>query len=179
MYFKRFTMLNPVKSVRPNFKISQLFAMFLRAIGLNGLQAQTSIHRAGWNASGNGGSVSNSVGQVVYTTHTGTNGSVAQGVQQPYEISVVTGIKKLKELNLFVSVYPNPATDYLTLDVKEFEFTNLSFQLYDINGKLLQSEKIMGKQTSIVMSNLAPATYFVKVISGNQSIKEFKIIKTQ
>jgi len=179
MYFKRFTMLNPVKSVRLNFKISQLFAMFLRAIGLNGLQAQTSIHTAGWNASGNGGSVSNSVEQVVYTTHTGTNGSVAQGVQQPYEISVVTGIKKFKELNLFVSVYPNPATDYLTLDVKEFEFTNISFQLYDINGKLLQSEKIMGKQTSIVMSNLAPATYFVKVISGNQSIKEFKIIKTQ
>ena len=46
-----------------------------------------------------------------------------------------------------------------------------------MNGKLLQSEKITGNQTSIVMSNLVPATYFVKVIQGNKEVKTFKIIK--
>lgn len=46
-----------------------------------------------------------------------------------------------------------------------------------MQGKLLQSEKITGKQTSIVMSNLVPATYFVKVTEGNKEVKTFKIIK--
>jgi hypothetical protein len=50
--------------------------------------------------------------------------------------------------------------------------------LYDMNGKLLQSEKIAGKQTSIVMSNLVTATYFVKVVQGNKEVKTFIIIKT-
>jgi hypothetical protein len=46
-----------------------------------------------------------------------------------------------------------------------------------MNGKLLESKKITGNQTSIVMSNLVPATYFVKVTESNKEVKTFKIIK--
>ena len=155
----------------------KLSALLLLGLGLTGLQAQESVNATGGNASGSGGSASYSVGQVVYTTNTGTNGSVSQGVQQPYEISVVTGIEEAKGINLSVSAYPNPTTDYLTLSIGEFEISNLSYQLYDMNGKLLQSEKISGNQTSIVMSNLVPSSYFVKVIQGNKEVKTFKIIK--
>ena len=63
------------------------------------LIAQEAIPAAGSNAIGSGGSVSYSVGQVVYTINTGTNGSVAEGVQQPYEISVVVGIEQAKDIN--------------------------------------------------------------------------------
>jgi hypothetical protein len=159
------------------YKKFKLSAVLLLGLGLTGLQAQESVNATGGNASGGGGSASYSVGQVAYQTHTGTNGSVAQGVQQPYEISVVTAIEEAKGINLTVSAYPNPTTDYLTLEVKEYELSNLHFQLYDMNGKLLQNAKITGNQTSIIMSNLVPATYLLRVIAGNQSIKEFKIIK--
>jgi len=155
----------------------KLSAVLLLGLGLTGLQAQTSINATGGNASGSGGSASYSVGQVVYTTNTGTNGSVAQGVQQPFEISVVTAIEEAKGINLSVSAYPNPTTDYLTLSIKEFDISNVSYQLYDMQGKLLQNEKITGNQTSIVMSNLVPATYFVKVTESNKEVKTFKIIK--
>jgi hypothetical protein len=155
----------------------KLSAVLLLGLGLTGLQAQESVTATGGNASGSGGSVSYSVGQVVYQTHTGINGSVAEGVQQPYEISVVTGLKEAKGINLICSAYPNPTTDYLTLSIDEFDFSNLSYQLYDINGKLLQSERISGNQTSIVMSSLVPAAYFVKIIQGNKEVKTFKIIK--
>ena len=100
----------------------QLSAILLFGIGLTGLQAQTSGNATGGNASGSGGSVSYSVGQVVYTTNIGTNGSVAQGVQQPYEISVVTAIEQTKTINLLVTAYPNPATDYLTLNISNSNF---------------------------------------------------------
>ena len=142
-----------------------------------GLQAQKSVNSTGGNASGSGGSASYSVGQAVYTSNTETGGTVAQGVQQPYEIWVETTIEEAKGINLLVTAYPNPTTDYLTLSISEFEISNLTYQLYDISGKLLQSEKITGNQTSIVMSNLVPANYFVKVIQGNKEVKTFKIIK--
>jgi hypothetical protein len=51
-------------------------------IGLGGLSAQESVNGSGGDATGTGGTSSYSIGQVVYTTATGTNGSVAQGVQQ-------------------------------------------------------------------------------------------------
>ena len=49
------------------------------------MKAQTShqvLSASGGDATGSGGSVAYSVGQIVYTTSTGTTGSVAQGVEQ-------------------------------------------------------------------------------------------------
>ena len=144
---------------------------------LSTVQAQESVNATGGDASGSGGSAGYSVGQVVYTTNTGTTGSVAQGVQQPFEISVVTGLEAAKGINLMVSAYPNPTTDYLTLEVNAFELSTLNFQLYDMQGRLLQSDKITRTQTSISMGGLVPATYFVKVTEGKKEVKTFKIIK--
>jgi len=155
----------------------KISAILLFGLGLTGLQAQESVNTTGGNASGSGGSVSYSVGQVACQTHTGTSGSVAEGLQQPYEISVVTSIEEAKGINLSVSAYPNPTTDYLQLKVESEKLKYLSFQLLDMNGKILQSEKIIGTQTSIAMGNLVTATYFVKVFQNNKIIKTFKIIK--
>lgn len=122
--------------------------------------------------------MSYSVGQVVYTTNTGTSGSVAQGVQQPFEIWVVTGIEQTA-INLAISAYPNPTFDFLQLKVETEKFKDLSYQLHDMNGKLLQNKKITSNLTSVAMSNLVTATYFVKITEGNKEIKTFKIIKAQ
>lgn len=151
--------------------------VLLLGLGLTGLQAQTSVNATGGNASGSGGSASYSVGQVVFTTNTGTNGSVAKGIQQPYEISVVTGLEEAKGINLSISAYPNPTTDFLQLKVESKKLKGLSFQLYDMNGKLLQTKKLTGSEAQIDMSNYVTSIYFVKVISGSKLIKVFKIIK--
>jgi len=155
----------------------KLSVVFFLGLGLMGLQAQKSVNSTGGNASGSGGSASYSVGQAVYTSNTETGGTVAQGGQQPYEIWVETTIEEAKGINLLVTAYPNPTTDYLTLRIDEFDISDLSYQLYDMQGKLLRNEKITSNQTRIVMSNLAPATYSVKVVQGNKEIKTFKIVK--
>jgi hypothetical protein len=160
----------------------KLSTVLLFGLGLTGLQAQENINATGGDASGGGGSVSYSVGQVVYTTNTGTNGSVAEGVQQPYEISVVTTIEEAKGIDLSVTAYPNPTTDFLQLKVESEKLQDLSYQLYDMNGKLLQTKKLTGTETQIDMNSYVPATYFVKVIVKTQGIvsqevKTFKIIK--
>ena len=153
--------------------------VILLFLGLSNLQAQETNSTAGGEASGGGGSASYTVGQVVYTTNAGTNGnSVVQGVQQPFEISVVTGIKEAKDISLSVSAYPNPTTDYLTVKVENYETANLQYMIFDINGKLFKTEKATGNQTKIETSELVPANYFVRVLDNKKEIKVFKIIKT-
>jgi len=155
----------------------KICVIFLIVIGISGIQAQETIPATGGDISGSGGSVSYTVGQVVYHTYTGSNGSVAEGAQQPYEISVVTGLQEYRGINLVISVYPNPATDYLQLVVESVIIKDLSFQLYSMNGKLLQNREIIDKHTNIAMSNLVSSTYFVKVIRDKTELKTFKIIK--
>ena len=153
-----------------------LTVVFLIVFGLSGLQAQKAVLATGGDASGSGGSVSYSVGQLVYTINTGTGGAVAQGVQQPYEISAITGIEETG-ISLEMSVYPNPATKFVKLKVESKKLKKLSYQLYDINGKLLDSEIIKGNETTINMGSLTPSTYFLRVVDNNRVIKSFKIIK--
>lgn len=159
------------------FKLSLVLLLVLE---LTGLKAQESINTTGGNASGNGGSVSYSVGQVVYTTTKNTNGMVARGVQQPFEILIITGIEEAKGINLSCSVYPNPTTDYLTLKIDasaSIRIQNLSYQLFDMNGRLLRSGKLESHETQIAMINLVPETYLLQVFDQNKIVKSFKIIK--
>ena len=100
-------------------------------------QAQESTNATGGDASGSGGTVAYSVGQVVYTTNTDASGTVNQGVQQPYEIFTV-GIKET-ELNISLSVFPNPTADNLTLQISDYNNEKLSYQLFDMQGKLLNN----------------------------------------
>jgi hypothetical protein len=141
--------------------------------------AQESVNTTGASISGNGGSASYSIGQVTYQTYSGTNGSLAAGVQQPYEISVVTAVEPFKEISLSLSAYPNPVADYLTLKVESEKFKDVSYRLYDMNGKLLQSQKMTDSQIEINMKGLAASTYFIKVMVENKEVKTFKIIKNK
>jgi Secretion system C-terminal sorting domain len=141
------------------------------------VQAQSTVTASGGNASGAGGNASYTIGQIVYTTDNGTTGSVAKGVQQPFEISVITAIDAAKDISLEIVVYPNPATDIIKMKIENFDVQNLRYMIYDINGSLLLNNKVEGNETSIVMSSLLPGIYFLKVSENAKVIKTFKIIK--
>jgi len=135
------------------------------------------IAAAGGNASGTGGSVSYSVGQLFYTTAFGANGSVSEGVQQPFEISVLSGVEDITGIDLYYAVYPNPTSGKLTLNVKNYEPNTFTYQLFDVNGKMLRNDRLIKNETIIEMSDLISSTYFLKVIKDNKEVKVFKVIK--
>jgi hypothetical protein len=141
------------------------------------LVAQQAVSVAGGNATGAGGTVSYTVGQVSYNTSNGINGTVAQGVQQPYELSVVTGLEEARDISLEIVVYPNPATDFIILKLKNREVENLRYHFYDLNGSLLMENKIEGNEITLSLQTLLNETYFLKVTDNNKVIKTFKIIK--
>jgi hypothetical protein len=163
----------------------------LFGIGLTGLQAQTTVNTGGGNTSGAQGSVNYTIGQTVYTTTTGTDGSVAQGVQQPFEISVISGIDEAKSIGLNWTVHPNPVADNLRLtlgDLNELYHDILYYQLIDISGKILVTKQITASETTVPMNGLVSANYFLRVYSTKKSgqnttkenqkvMKTFKILK--
>jgi hypothetical protein len=139
-------------------------------------QAQESANASGRDATGSGGTVAYSVGQVVYTTTTDASGTVSQGVQQAYEIFTV-GIKETA-LNISLTAFPNPTMDNLTLQINDYNNEKLAFKLYDMQGKMLNSEQINAQQTQINTSSLPSATYFIDVVNHeNKKVQTFKIIK--
>lgn len=138
--------------------------------------AQESFVITGGDFYGNSGSVSFSIGQVGYTTRTGATGSVAQGVQQPYEISVISGIDDATT-SLTFSVFPNPTVDKLTLRVESVDTRNLKYYLFDIGGKLVEFKLVEDVETTISMGSLMPSIYFLRITDGFKEIKTFKIIK--
>ena len=160
--------------------IKLLIAFYLVGYGTIA-QAQNTIHATipatGGSSTGSGGSVSYTVGQITYNTISGTNGTMAQGIQQPYEISVVTAIENAREITLICAVYPNPTRGIIKLIVESFDHENLRFQLYDINGVLLRDKKVESRETEISMNNLSSSIYFLKVIFNNKEVKVFKIVK--
>lgn len=155
-----------------NFKLSTF--LILGIIGL--LHAQQGNVAAGGDATGVGGSVSYSVGQVNYTQVNGSGNSVLQGVQQPYEISVINGINE-SGIDLNLNVYPNPTASILKLSTSHSE-KNLSCKLMDVSGKIISQQLITEELTQFAMDKLPNGIYTLSVYKRNADVvKTFKIIK--
>jgi hypothetical protein len=163
------------KSLKKNLMRKTTFvASILFATQL--IYSQETIPTSGGDATGSGGSASYSVGQIVYTTHTGSNGSISQGVQQSYEIFTLSNAA-LSTVNLTATTYPNPTSDYVVLAISDASLTGLSYEVFDVQGKPIARATIFSKDTQIEMHSLSAGTYLLNVNQNNQKLKSFKIIK--
>jgi hypothetical protein len=152
-----------------------IFLLFL--LGLSVSNAQESINSSGGEAYGNGGTFSYSVGQIAYSVNSAVTGSITEGVQQPYEISVISSIETLDGISLQCIAYPNPVIDRLSLSIENPVYNNLSFNLIGPDGSVLINKKIIDVSTTIPMQDLVPASYFLIIYQKDRAIKTFQIIK--
>ena len=148
----------------------------LVSCGLGGVVAQENTDVLGGMAYGTGGSVSYSIGQVDYESATGTGGTITEGLQQPYEIMVVSGIED-NDINLTFAIYPNPTADFVVLSVQNANTLYMTYALFDIEGRLIEKQEVSGSQTTIAMKDLANGIYFIKVLRKSTEVKIFKVIK--
>jgi hypothetical protein len=153
-----------------------LAALVVWLLGMEGGLAQEATVASGGDASGSGGSSSYSVGQVLYHTNFGGSTSISEGVQQPYEISIVTGVDDNNDLNIGMTIFPNPTTGTVTLKINE-QTDGLSYQLFDVAGKLLASKSISDNMSVVSMDGLARATYILRVFQNDSPLQSFQIIK--
>lgn len=154
------------------FLISILFMMAA------GVFAQSAIVPVGGDAQSNGGSVSYTVGQVVVQTSSDGTVSVAEGVQQPYEIMTV-GVDDYPQIVLNAVVYPNPTENIAQLQLNGFEIPIGGFRaiIYDGNGKMLQSLNVTDDITPFQIGQYATGTYYLELRDGKRLLKTFKVVR--
>ena len=157
------------------FKLKQLFTFIFLLLNTV-LSAQETFSSSGFNSNGNLGTIAYSVGQVAIDFNNGNNGSLAQGVQQPYEIFSTLG-NEISDINLKLIVYPNPTTDQLVLGIENIQVKKYYYQLFNIQGATLLFNKCLDNKTHINLNEFPSNTYLLSIIENNSVIKTFRIIK--
>jgi hypothetical protein len=120
-------------------------------------------------------SVSWTIGEPVIETFSAGSSVLTQGFQQPILSSV--SIYENPELNFGINAFPNPTSDFLNVVVSNGSYSDLWYFLFDVTGKLVDSNEIVSEQTEIKFSHLPVATYYVKILENNKELKTFKIVK--
>ena len=76
-----------------------------------------------------------------------------------------------------IKVYPNPFSDYLTLEFEDFTFDHCSILLYNTLGVEVQRiDNITQNRVVIQRNNLPQGFYFLRVICDNKNLGVRKII---
>jgi hypothetical protein len=64
--------------------------------------------------------------------------------------------------NSIVSLYPNPASKQITLASQQAKQSIISYTLYDIQGKVLQSKQLNSHQIQIDIEQLSKGAYIIQ-----------------
>jgi hypothetical protein len=157
--------------------IARFFLLLSLVIGFSVLNAQEAVLSSGGDATGYDGMVTYSIGQITYLTLTGTNGTIAEGIQQPFEILIPIGIDNDKGITLECLLFPNPANRFVRLKIENHELKDLKCRLYSSTGALVQEVKIETKESLIPMEGLEKASYFLVITQNEKTLKTFQVIK--
>ncbi|MFW5831503.1 MAG: T9SS type A sorting domain-containing protein [Prolixibacteraceae bacterium] len=117
------------------------------------------------------GSLNWTVGEAVIKTLEGSSHFFTQGFAQPEE--VITSSKEIKEMP--VTVYPNPFTSEITIDLGNFD-EEVEAALYNAIGQIVRNFKLSDPVNHISLTECKPGVYYL-IINNPENPGTFKIIK--
>ncbi|OFY87547.1 MAG: hypothetical protein A3F72_20935 [Bacteroidetes bacterium RIFCSPLOWO2_12_FULL_35_15] len=85
-----------------------------------------------------------------------------------------SGVNQMVVSDRSIKVYPNPATDKITMEVPEFK--NTSLEILSMDGRVLKNISLQSEKTQLNISNLAKGIYILKVKNDKKIITK-KLIK--
>jgi hypothetical protein len=96
------------------------------------------------------------------------------------DINIITEVTENNIMVKDISVYPNPASDYISVQLQQsLTWKGLSFSIYNITGKKVFQKRITqpGNVLEVDISNLKPGYYVLSIDNKNQNIYTSKILK--
>ena len=114
------------------------------------------------------------IGEVIIATGPDGTNDLTQGFHQTNWNFV--GLEDFAP-NYEATIFPNPTEDVLNIRTSAFE--NVTYTLYDAQGKLVMQNILSAEQTPIQVSQLAPGSYSLTLNNETQNLKTFKLIKQQ
>lgn len=105
---------------------------------------------------------------------------LTQGFQQGYfEITSIDGPKPLSN-NFNLNIYPNPASEYIWVNLESDEIKDAIVELYDLEGRLVYNNKfdINEGPNRVDLQELSASQYVLRVVdSAGNVLQTFKLIK--
>lgn len=87
-------------------------------------------------------------------------------------VDITLGIENQEALNF--NIYPNPVSSILTIETEQN--CNGGIEIYDVNGKLIQSKNVDGKVIKIDVSEWENGVYFLNFeVGGRKVVKRFMV----
>lgn len=118
--------------------------------------------------SSTGTEISNSNGELYFTVGEpateqleNEDFKLTQGYHQGVFLFVAT--EDIAELPFEVKLYPNPASEFVTITLVDVSPINFEYTLFDLNGKVQLTGSFSDLTERLSLSNLANSTYFLKI----------------
>ncbi len=108
-------------------------------------------------------------GRVILATHGA--GVYAANITRPYHLTGIEGTDKTFTFNL----YPNPATENITIDLPTVFEGTTHYRIFDVRGKLLFETKGGEKATTIPVNALPAGTYLLRLENKKGQAAQFFI----
>ena len=136
------------------------------------VSAQEVVSTQGDSYSNTSANIDFTIGEVIIDTGTDGTNDLTQGFHQTNWNFV--GLEDFAR-DYEAIIFPNPTEDVLNIRTSRFE--NVTYTLYDAQGKLVMQDILSTEQTPIQVSQLAPGSYFLTLNNETQNLKTFKLIK--
>jgi hypothetical protein len=79
--------------------------------------------------------------------------------------------------NVSVTIFPNPTSNYVNIDITNCNFSIKQIEVWDVYGKLIKKESFSGNSGKIDMSNLSQGLYMLIIRQESKILNINKIIK--
>ena len=78
--------------------------------------------------------------------------------------------------NVEIQAFPNPFENETLIQLKGKDFQNLTFELFDLTGKLIRTEYFEGNEIEVDRVNLNEGLYLFQIKAENQLIGTGKLV---
>ena len=137
------------------------------------VSAQEVVSTQGDSYSNASANIDFTLGEVIIDTGTDGTNDLTQGFHQTNWNFL--GMEDFAT-NYEATIFPNPTSEVLNIRTSTFE--NVTYTLYDAQGKLVMQNILSAEQTPIQVSQLAPGSYLLTLNNETQNLKTFKLVKT-
>ena len=138
------------------------------------VSAQEVVSTQGESYSNASANIDFTIGEVIIDTGTDGTNDLTQGFHQSNWNFL--GVEDFAP-NYEATIFPNPTEDVLNIRTSTFE--NVTYTLYDAQGRLVMQDILSAEQTPIQVSQLAPGSYLLTLNNETQNLKTFQLIKQQ
>jgi hypothetical protein len=79
--------------------------------------------------------------------------------------------------NTYLTIYPNPATDLLNINISNASFKNSSISIFSVSGQQIINSTMNGANAQLNIEGLSNGVYFMTVANENGFNKSIKFVK--